>query len=170
MQATEIDALLEVDLRVARRLQRPFPLMMRIDVVVENLLRLYELRLAALANRCRLRRRPLGQPRGRLALLLSHCRPLLNERCRTTRGWHRDCTRGRAARDSPANRSVVPCAYALLVQVVAHADGCRIGKDALGQPRPIAAASDQSHQVLLRGVGRVRVIEDLDGTTSPVLR
>ena len=33
VQAAEVDALLEVDLRVARRLQRPVPAVMRIDVV-----------------------------------------------------------------------------------------------------------------------------------------
>ena len=40
VQPAEVDALLEVDLRVARRLQRPVPLVLRIDVVGPDDLRL----------------------------------------------------------------------------------------------------------------------------------
>src|SRR5512134_2451230 len=43
VQPAEIDALLEVDLRVTGRLQRALPLVMRVDVVALNLLRLDEL-------------------------------------------------------------------------------------------------------------------------------
>ena len=40
VQPAEIDALLEIDLRAARRLQRPVPAVMRIDVVGPDDLRL----------------------------------------------------------------------------------------------------------------------------------
>jgi hypothetical protein len=40
VQPAEVDSLLEVDLRVSRRLQRPVPAVVRIDVVGPNELRL----------------------------------------------------------------------------------------------------------------------------------
>src|SRR3954462_6863464 len=40
MQAPEIDTLLEIDLRASRRLQRPVPAVLRVDVVRANDLRL----------------------------------------------------------------------------------------------------------------------------------
>ena len=43
VQAAEVDALLEVDLRVAGRLQRPLPVVVRVDVVGPDDLRLGQL-------------------------------------------------------------------------------------------------------------------------------
>ncbi len=58
---------------------------------------------------------------------------------------------------------------AFVVEVVPHADGRCFGEFTVRQPRPKAVALDEVQQMLLRRLGRVRLVEDLDRATAAVL-
>src|SRR5687767_8700910 len=96
---------------------------MRIDVVVQDLLGLYELRLAALSDRSGLRRGLLDRPR-RLRLLLRHCRPLLNERCLEPRAF-----RGRLYAAAAGSGQPGEPAGSARVRAPAAADGSGNGSE-----------------------------------------